>query len=486
VKSFLSILRAALSRFVLRRPRLPAAPIGALAFWGALVLVAALGALDDFLATSAPRTFDADGLRGLAFHALLALALGGLLARFVVRRPRLVWLCAALLPLLAAFSEYALRPLEGWLLEARPDLGAELVGTIGDALWVAWIALALTRALRWLAPQRPLALRALAAVAFAAALVAPRYLVSIGAFFGAAETAQAEPAAPTEEPADETADEPAAPPSFDTERVMAAQPALLADKVTGLAPQRPGQVDLYFVAFGGDAEEDVFRNEVEYAQRLFERRFDAAGRTLVLLNHDRTTADTPLATRANLRSALESSGRIIDRDEDIVMLFLTTHGSVDHELYVKLGPLPLYGITPADLRSALDDAGIKHRVVVVSACYSGGFIPALKDEHTMVIAAARADRPSFGCGSESDLTYFGHAFLVDALNRTEDFTAAFAQAREEIAQWETEQEYEHSYPEIASTPAIERQLARWRKQLRAGFPLPFRPAGEKSSTALVP
>src|SRR5204862_49693 len=81
-----------------------------------------------------------------------------------------------------------------------------------------------------------------------------------------------------------------------------------------------------------------------------------------------------------------------------------------------------------DARAALAGSGIRHRVAVVSACYAGGFIPALRAAHTMVIAAARADRASFGCGAESEITYFGHAFLVDALNQTEDFNAAFGLA----------------------------------------------------------
>lgn len=276
-------------------------------------------------------------------------------------------------------------------------------------------------------------------------------------------------------------------PSFDTEQVIAAQPALLAEKLAQLAPQRPGQVDVYFVAFGGDGDEDVFRNEAEYAQKLFDQRFGAAGRTLALVNHTETIGVAPLATRTNLTQALAAIGRIIDRDEDIVVLFMTSHGNHDdHSVYVKLGELPLYDVTPADLRKALDRAGIKHRVVVVSACYAGGFVRPLRDGHTMVITAARADRPSFGCSSESELTYFGHAFLVDALNRTVDFREAFAQARGEIAEWENEQDQKHSYPQFASAPAIDRQLARWRAQLHAGFPVPFRPARESADSLLAP
>ena len=51
-------------------------------------------------------------------------------------------------------------------------------------------------------------------------------------------------------------------------------------------------------------------------------------------------------------------------------------------------------IAPETLRHALDEAGIQRRVVVVSACYSGGFVPALQDEHTLVITRGRPVLPS--------------------------------------------------------------------------------------------
>ena len=58
-------------------------------------------------------------------------------------------------------------------------------------------------------------------------------------------------------------------PEFDAEQVIYNQPSLLDAAVAKLKPQTPGVVDLYVVAFAGDAEEDVFRNEAEYAEKLF-------------------------------------------------------------------------------------------------------------------------------------------------------------------------------------------------------------------------
>jgi hypothetical protein len=102
----------------------------------------------------------------------------------------------------------------------------------------------------------------------------------------------------------------------------------------------------------------------------------------------------------------------MDPDEDILMLFLTSHGSEDHELAVDFWPLELNTIKPEDLRKALDEAGIRFRVLVISACYSGGFLPALSDDNTLIMAAAAADRQSFGCANENEYTYFGRALFA--------------------------------------------------------------------------
>ena len=115
-------------------------------------------------------------------------------------------------------------------------------------------------------------------------------------------------------------------------------------------------------------------------------------------------------------------------------------------------------------------------VLVINACYSGGFIPPLRGPGTLVLTAARSDRSSFGCGSESDITYFGHAWLEDALNHTDNFVDAFDRASREIATWEKREELTPSEPQIDRGSGIEQQLARWREGLKPGPAVPFKPA----------
>jgi hypothetical protein len=289
----------------------------------------------------------------------------------------------------------------------------------------------------------------------------------------AAAASEPRPAAGKAAEGTEEEEEETAAPDFDAELVMYDQPRRMQEALAHLAPQTPGKTDLYFLAFGGDGAEDVFRNEAEYAQRLMEARFDAKGHTLALVNHPTTVDTRPLATWSNLDLALDGLEKRMDPDEDVLVLFLTTHGSADHVLLVDLDPLPLDQIGADDLADILTKRPFRWKVVIVSACYSGGFVDPLKNATTMVITAARADRSSFGCGSDADLTYFGRAFFAEGLNQSDSFKGAFGIARTLVEEWEDRDGEEHSEPQLASTPMIEAKLRSWREGITLGAPLPF-------------
>lgn len=259
------------------------------------------------------------------------------------------------------------------------------------------------------------------------------------------------------------------------EQVMYAQPALMQESLARLLPQRPGKVDLYLVTFAGDGGENVFRNEAEYAAKLFAQRFDARGHTLVLENNPATAATTPLATWSNLEIALAGLHKVMDPQQDILMVYLTSHGSEDHSLLVDLDPLPLDRIYADDLADILRENNFRWEVVVVNACYSGGFIPPLQGAGTLIMTAARADRTSFGCGSESKITYFGDAWLARALNHDSNLIDAFAHAQSTIASWEKAGDLTPSHPQISVGAGIAGQLQSWRSGFTPGAALPFRP-----------
>lgn len=252
------------------------------------------------------------------------------------------------------------------------------------------------------------------------------------------------------------------------EDLMYAQPDLIDASLKQVRAQIPGKIDLYAIGFAGDSGEPPFRNEVEYLPKLLAQRFDAAGRTIELINSPQTFERTPLATRTNLYEALAGIAKKMNVDEDMLLLFLTSHGSPDHELYVEMGAMPLDQLTPEDIRDALDAAHIRWRIVIVSACYSGGFIPALRDARTLVITAAREDRASFGCGNDSQITWFGKAFLAEALNQTTDFHDAFLRASHTIATWETRDHQTPSEPQYWAGSEIQKKLDVWHGSIASG------------------
>ncbi|BCD86510.1 hypothetical protein PSm6_29170 [Pseudomonas solani] len=235
----------------------------------------------------------------------------------------------------------------------------------------------------------------------------------------------------------------------------------LLDAAIDALPASTPAVELYSLSLGGDGRQSVFLREADYVATLLDQRFGAHGH-ITLINHRDHMADRPLATRESLARAIQG---IAQRSgpEDLVFIYLTSHGSADHQLALEQPGLQLGDLPASELATVLAPLKERHKVVVISACYSGGFIPALKDDKTLVMTAARADRVSFGCSDDNEFTYFGRALLADALNQTDDLERAFELARTEVAEWEKADGFEPSEPQIWAPKPV---LAHWRK-LRA-------------------
>jgi hypothetical protein len=247
------------------------------------------------------------------------------------------------------------------------------------------------------------------------------------------------------------------------EALLYQQPRLLDWKLNTLQAQRPKVSDLYFVGFAGYGWQDVFMKEMNTVRDLFDNRFDTRGRSLTLINNRQTLDTTPIATTTALQTALAHVGGLLDPEEDVLFLFVTSHGSgqpayisVDHD------GLELTQLTPDRLKAALAATSIKWKVIVVSACYSGSFIPALKDDNSLVITASRADRNSFGCEAKNNMTDFGRAFFAEALKQTTSFTAAFKLASQRIAAREKAEGLTPSQPQMSLGKNF---AAKWRERL---------------------
>jgi hypothetical protein len=242
------------------------------------------------------------------------------------------------------------------------------------------------------------------------------------------------------------------------------QYGLMDDALAKIAKQRPGVPDIYFVGFAGYASQNVFMKEVQAVEKLFDDRFDTTGRSMLLINNRTTVQDTPIANGSNLWYGLSTIGRILDPEEDVLVLFLTSHGSKDR-LSVDFWPLQPDDLTASDLREMLDGSGIKWRIIVVSACYSGSFIDDLRTDHSLIITASHEDKKSFGCGNEFDFTYFGGAYFDRALRETFSFSDAFDKAARYIEQRESDEGLTPSQPQIDVGAAIRPKLDELRDRL---------------------
>ena len=244
------------------------------------------------------------------------------------------------------------------------------------------------------------------------------------------------------------------------ESLLFAQHDKVEAALAAVQPNDAATTEMFFVGFAGNGFEKVFSEEIKFAARTVAQRYGTDERSVLLLNDMRDTETAPLATLSTLRYALHGLAAKMALEDDVLFLALSSHGSHDWALSVSNGTLPLADIRPEDLAGALSDAGIKWRVIVISACYAGGFIDALKDPYTIVLAAAAPDRTSFGCSNERDLTYFGEAFYRDALPTATSLRDAFTIAKQRVRDHETETGvHTPSEPTASFGDEIEHKLA---------------------------
>ena len=236
---------------------------------------------------------------------------------------------------------------------------------------------------------------------------------------------------------------------------LLAQGRLLDDALSNVPASTP-MVELYTLTLGGDGKQSVFLRESDYVSNMLSSRFGAFGQ-IRLVNHRDHLVDRPMATRENLRRAAmtlaERSG-----PENLIFIYLTSHGSSEHELVLDQPRMELADLPADELAAVLAPLKNRDKIVVISSCYSGGFIPALKDERTLIMTASRADRVSFGCSEEANFTYFGDALFAQALNQTDDLEHAFKLAKATVAERELADGFEASEPQLWAPKTV---LSHW-------------------------
>lgn len=243
--------------------------------------------------------------------------------------------------------------------------------------------------------------------------------------------------------------------NFDVmDRIMAdqlwgAQPDLILDAARNYRPRVAGQPNVYGIAVAADGSQQIFSREGRAALKFAEARFGTNYRGGILLSNGvDDLLQTPLATVDNLAAAMDQISGRTDPASDIAFIYLTSHGSEDAELATDL---PNYAqLTPVSagaVAKVLAKAGIRRRIIIVSACYSGSWIPALANDDTIILTASAEDRTSFGCDDSRQLTVFGEALLEGTSAREKSLQHAFEAARTTIARQEADWRVTPSKPQ---------------------------------------
>jgi hypothetical protein len=239
-----------------------------------------------------------------------------------------------------------------------------------------------------------------------------------------------------------------------------------------LQPQRPGTPDAYVVSVALDSD-PVFAREAREAGRVLGARYGATGRTLTLAGPDGTRDDLPQGSISALLLSLAHVGSLMDAKEDVLVLYTTSHGA-DIGLAYHYGDTGYGILSPQRLKAALVEAGIERRVLILSACYSGVFVPVLASENTAILTAAASTRTSFGCLAENDWTFFGDALINRALRQPVGLEDAARLAGRSVAEWEAKARFLASLPQTS----IGAGAKSWLPAIEAAMPAqPSQPVG---------
>ncbi|WP_298812797.1 C13 family peptidase [uncultured Sphingomonas sp.] len=249
--------------------------------------------------------------------------------------------------------------------------------------------------------------------------------------------------------------------------------------LSAVRPQRAGSVDAFVIVAALDSD-PVFGREAREAARVLARRYHADGHVILLAGSDGTRdSDLPMGSPGNLDLALARVAEVMDPAEDVLILYTTSHGA-PFGLYYNDGDQGYGAVSPSRLWSQLSTLGIRNRLILLSACYSGVFVPMLSSDTTAIVTAAASDRPSFGCQADNDWTFFGDALINTALRKPQPLAAAVDQAQSLIAGWEKAAALDPSRPQVA----IGAGAGRWLDALERDLPPTTTPVGRPAITLL--
>lgn len=251
-------------------------------------------------------------------------------------------------------------------------------------------------------------------------------------------------------------------------RLLMLDSQLLNKALAAVKPGKKGKVEAFVIVAGLDAD-PVFDREARETARVLGRRYGADGRVLLLSTGGLRAKNnpTPQGSIANLGIALAGMADKMNKGEDVLILYSTSHGAPGKGIIFKDGDTATGYAAPELVKYWLDDLGIDRRMLMISACYSGQFVPVLKTDQTVIVTAASASRPSFGCAPGNDWTFFGDALVNNALRKGQGMAAAAGEAFALIRGWEDAFDVRYSEPQVYIG---DKAATGWLAHIDAGVP----------------
>ena len=216
------------------------------------------------------------------------------------------------------------------------------------------------------------------------------------------------------------------------------------DAAIAALPVHPGGTETVVLAVGGEGYQAIFGREARHAADVLTAR--SGGPALVLSNTPEQVAAGLLASRRTVPMTLTALGKRA-RSGDTIIVYLASHGGEDASISMEAPYLEFAPLTANEFAKALDASGFTRRIIILSACFAGSWIDRLASPTTIIIAAAAADRTSFGCDDSRELTVFGEAMLGELANPDLTLATAFDRAQQRITATEAAEALEPSLPQ---------------------------------------
>jgi len=207
-------------------------------------------------------------------------------------------------------------------------------------------------------------------------------------------------------------------------------------------------------AHDGSASEafDNARRDVSFA--LMRIGFNAANIQQFSVRPERYPSQQPM--RADPQTISNALWDLSNRTSGGCLIYFSSHGSGDG---VVVGEKVYAPDALADVVS--NSCGDRPTIVIISACFSGVFVPALSGPNRFVMTAARPDRSSFGCGSDNKYPYFDTCFL-QSMPATHDFPDLAVAVKQCVSNLEKKTGMSPpSQPQVSIGDKVVAELPRW-------------------------